>query len=66
MPKVLETTRLEGKDMESLGSIDIQGVLAHLFFIGAGVAVGIRAADDLVLWRAHRAAKQVARNRSAT
>ena len=52
--------------MEALASIDIAGVLAHLFFIAAGVALGIRAADDLVLWRAHRAAKQLARNRSAT
>ena len=52
--------------MGSLGSIDIPGVLAHLFFVAAGVSLGIRAADDLLLWKAHRTAKQLARNRTAT
>lgn len=49
--------------MELLGSISIQDVLAHVFFIGAGIALGVRAADDIVLWRVHRAAKQVPADR---
>ena len=46
--------------MEALTSIDVGSVLAHLFFIAAGVGIGVRAADDLMLWREHRAAKQPA------
>lgn len=49
--------------MELLGSIGIQDVLAHVFFIGAGVALGVRAADDLILWRDRRAEKQLAADR---
>ncbi len=49
--------------MEFLGSIAVQDVLAHGFFIAAGVALGVRAADDLVLWKERRAAKQLAANR---
>lgn len=49
--------------MELLGSVGLSDVLANGFFIAAGVALGIRVADDLILWREHRAAKQVATNR---
>ena len=49
--------------MELLGTITVQDVLAHGFFIAAGVALGVRAADDLLLWRERRAAKQLAGNR---
>ncbi|MDQ4144131.1 MAG: hypothetical protein M3198_10390 [Actinomycetota bacterium] len=49
--------------MELLGSINIADVLVHAFFVAAGVSLGVRAADDLVLWRDHRAAKQFATNR---
>ncbi len=49
--------------MEFLASINIADVLAHAFFIAAGVSLGVRAADDLILWRDHRAAKQLATNR---
>lgn len=46
--------------MEALANIDLSSVLAHVFFIAAGVALGVRAADDLVLWQEHRAAKRLA------
>ena len=47
--------------MESLIDLGIAGVAAHLFFITAGISIGVRAADDITLWRSHRAAKQLAR-----
>ncbi len=43
-----------------MGSIALQDVLAHAFFIAAGVAAGVRAADDVMLWKERRAAKQPA------
>ena len=49
--------------MEVLGSVGLSDVMANGFFIAAGVALGVRVADDLMLWREHRAAKQVAPNR---
>ena len=41
--------------MGSLGDINMVDVLANLFFIASGVALGVRAADDLMLWRDRRA-----------
>ena len=52
--------------MEALANIDVVGVLANVFFIAAGVALGVRAADDLVLWREHRAAKRPAEDTGTT
>lgn len=40
--------------MGSFGDINLVGVLAHIFFIGSGVALGVRAADDLLYWRERR------------
>jgi hypothetical protein len=44
-----------------MGDMTAMDVLAHIFFIGSGVALGVRAADDLMWWkdrRAERAAEQ--------
>lgn len=49
--------------VELLASIAVQDVLAHGFFIAAGVALGVRAADDLLLLKERRAAKQLAADR---
>ena len=49
--------------MELLGTINIGDVLTHAFFIAAGVSLGVRVADDVMLWRDHRAAKQLPANR---
>ena len=46
--------------MEVFANIELSSVIAHAFFIAAGTALGVRAADDLVLWREHRAAKRLA------
>ena len=46
--------------MEALANIELASVIAHAFFIAAGVALGVRAADDVVYWREHRAAKRLA------
>jgi hypothetical protein len=48
--------------MGSIADLGIAGILAHLFFVTAGVSIGVRAADDLMQWKSHRAAKQLARD----
>lgn len=47
--------------MGFLGDINAADVLAHIFFIGSGVALGVRAADDLMWWRDRRAERIAAR-----
>ena len=66
VPKFLERTIRKGPAVEVLANIDMTSVIAHVFFIAAGVAVGVRAADDLVLWREHRAAKRLAEDTRLT
>ncbi len=66
MPKFPETANRKEPAVEAIANIELSGVLAHAFFIAAGVALGVRAADDLVLWREHRAAKRLARNSPTT
>ena len=41
--------------MGFFGDIGAADVLAHIFFIGSGVALGVRVADDLMFWRDRRA-----------
>ena len=48
--------------MEALAQIDLSAVLAHAFFIAAGVALGVRVADDLVVYKEHRASKRLAQD----
>lgn len=47
--------------MGSFGDINLVGVLAHIFFIGSGVALGVRAADDLLYWRERRSERAAQR-----
>lgn len=50
--------------MGPFGDINLVGVLAHIFFIGSGVALGVRAADDLLYWRERRAKRLAHREQS--
>lgn len=47
--------------MGPFGDINLVGVLAHIFFIGSGVALGVRVADDLLHWRERRSARTAQR-----
>ena len=47
-----------------MGEIGAADILAHIFFIGSGVALGVRAADDLMWWKDGRAERRAEREQA--
>ena len=50
--------------MGFFGDVGAADVIAHIFFIGAGTALGVRVADDLMYLRDRRAERIAARKQA--